>query len=400
MNDMIDTYANLVIEVGVDLQRGQSLVVNCDAGTYDMARALAKSAYRHKAKHVQIIIPDNEILASKLENQSGKDLSWFPDFEKMLDYQICTEEWAYIQIEPIDDRLKHVPMDPEKNQAYRKARRLFHHAVNDRFMVDKLPWCVIAAPTRRWAEHVLGEGHTEEDLWKALVPILRLDTENPAKTWKEACNEMRAHAKILNGLGITKLHYQSPRTDLVVGLCPNGRFMGADAQLPDGRRFLPNIPTEELFTTPNRMIAEGYVTTTKPVSVLDEMTEEVTFRFHEGKVVSHQAKRGSDALDRYFSVDEGTRRLGECALVDERNPIARSGLVFASTLYDENASCHLALGTGFPNCFVGSKDPYKEGCNKSLMHVDFMVGSPDMTITAICMDGRNVPVMENGKFVR
>lgn len=397
---IIDRYADLVIEAGVNLKKGQNLLVNCDEATYPMARALAKSAYRHKAGYVHIVISDNEILASRLKNQSDKELATFPDFEKILDYQICTEEWAYIQIEPIDDRLKQVQLDQAKNQRYRKAARSFHHAIHDRFMVDSLPWCVIAAPTPRWAEHVLGKGHTEDELWETLTPILLLDSPNPTKAWKDACVKMQEHARMLNALGIIKLHYQSPRTDLVVGLCPTSRFLGGDSVLPDGRRFLPNIPTEELFTTPNRNLAEGYMTTTKPVSVLDEMTEEVTLQFHEGAVVFCTAKRGQEAMDRYFAIDEGTRHLGECALVEETNPIGKSGLLFASGLYDENASCHLALGAGYPNCLVGSKDPYKEGCNKSLMHVDFMVGSSDMTITAIRMDGREIPLMKDGKFVR
>jgi len=396
---MITQYADLVIEVGVALQKGQSLYVNCDAGTYFMAREIAKSAYRHKAKFVYINISDNELLASRLANQNLQELGYNPDFEKMLDYQICTEEWANIQIEPIDDMLKHVPLNPGKNQFYRKSNRAFHHVVRDRRMADKLPWCVIACPTERWAKQVLGPQACEEDLWKVLIPILLLDKPDPTKAWFEKSKMMKDHTRKLNNLGITKLHYQSSQADLTVGLCKTSMFMGADSTLPDGRLFLPNIPTEELFTTPDRNSAEGYITTSRPVTVFDEVTEKVTLHFHEGKVCSFEAVKGKEVMERFLAFDEGTSHLGECALVDEENPIAKSGLVFSSSLYDENASCHLALGAGYISCLAGSSDPYREGCNKSLMHIDFMVGSRDMRITATKMDGREIPFLIDGKFV-
>lgn len=206
---------------------------------------------------------------------------------------------------------------------------------------------------------------------------------------------MHAHMEELNALGIKSLHYESPVTDLTVGLCPSSRFLGADSLLPDGRRFFPNLPTEELFTTPDRTKADGYVTTTRPVSVLNEMTESVRLVFKDGKVISSSAEKGEKIMERYLAIDEGSSRLGECALVDEGNAIAMSGKLFASGLYDENASCHLALGAGYPSCLSNKED----ACNESLVHTDFMIGSSDMTITAILKNGGTAPLMVNGKFV-
>ena len=175
--------------------------------------------------------------------------------------------------------------------------------------------------------------------------------------------------------------------------------------MPDGLQFFANLPTEEIFTTPDRMRADGYVTTTKPVNVLDVKTEEVRFVFKEGEIVEYSAREGKEALDTFFSIDEGTRRLGEVALVDETSPIARSNLIFNSILLDENASCHLALGDGYPTALANGamlstdEQLHEAGCNTSLMHIDFMIGSKDMDIDATTRDGKTFAVMRKGVFV-
>lgn len=399
MIDKKETYADLVLEQGVALQEGQGLWIKADPSTYPFAEILAQRAYIHKAKYVHISLEDSAILSSRLQNQEESGYTTFPDWEKALDNQAIREGWAFISIEPIDDRLRDIRMDADKHQIFHKASRLFHARIQSLWMEDKLPWCVIAYPSDRWARQVLGKDGDKEKLWQTLIPILQLDAPSPSDAWREKCRLMEERAGKLNAMGITALHYRGPECDLIVGLCQSSLFVGAGAYLPDGRKFLPNIPTEEIFTVPSREKADGYITTTKPVSVLGEITKKATFRFEKGKVVSFDADQGKDTLRRYFDIDEGTRHLGECALVDEGNPIAKSGLLFASGLYDENASCHIALGAGYPNCL---KDPTKakeEGVNDSLMHIDFMVGSKAITIRACCKDGKERTIMEGGSFV-
>ena len=401
----ITTYADLVIEQGVNLRKGQSVVIQTCEATYYFARALAKSAYAHQAKFVHIRIMDLDILSSRLENQDNEALCYNPEFEKVLDYQITSEQWAYIGIDAIEDRLFNYNLDADKNQAYAKARKQFHSLVQNNWMRDATPWTVVAAPSELWAKKVLGDNASIDELFNVLKPILLLDAKNPILAWQQKDIRMQERADKLNNLGIESLHYSSLDTDFTIGFCHHSQFLGGSATLPDGRSFFPNLPTEELFTTPDRTRAEGYITTTKPVSVLETTTEQVRLTFKAGRVVDYSAKVGKAAMDRFFSIDEGTHRIGECALVDEGNPIAQSNLLFSSILYDENASCHIALGAGYPKCLTNSNELQdeqqleSEGCNQSLMHIDFMVGSKEMQIIATCKDGKKVQILRNGRFV-
>jgi len=209
----------------------------------------------------------------------------------------------------------------------------------------------------------------------------------------------------LNSLRIETLRFQSSKTDLTIGFRPEHLWLGGGDPLPNGTWFLPNIPTEEVFTTPDFATASGYVATTRPVSVMDSLVEDAVLRFEQGRVISCTARVGQQIMDRFLQMDTGASLLGEVALVDEDSPIALSGKVFGSILFDENASCHLALGAGYPSCLSnsarlnGEQQLREAGCNTSLVHTDFMVGSADMRITAKTRDGRSVQIMENGRFV-
>jgi aminopeptidase len=245
-----------------------------------------------------------------------------------------------------------------------------------------------------------------EDLWQLLTPILKLDAEDPAQAWQEHSDNLVKRGNWLNSLNIASLTFKSPKTDLTIGFRKEHLWLGGGDPLPNGTWFLPNIPTEEVFTTPDLATAHGYVATTKPVSVMDSLVEDVLLTFEKGKVVSCKARVGQEIMDRFLGMDAGASFLGEVALVDEDSPIALSGRTFGSILYDENASCHLALGAGYPSCIAESEKLSSEsqlqaaGCNTSMVHTDFMVGSADMKITATTRDGETVVIMENGRFVQ
>lgn len=402
---IVDQYADLVILKGINLKQDKSVVIMTGPGTYDFARALSKAAYRHGARYVQVLLDDLDVLASRLDNQSNEQVQFSPAFIKAMDYEMCSEGWSYIRIDNTEDRLDHAPLDQYKNQLYGTAKREFSATRMQKLMRHELPWCVVCAPGPRWARQVLGEKATTEDLMNVLKPILLLDKENPLQAWDDHGAMLHEREQRLNALQVDTLHFKSPRTDLTIGFTDQARFVGGSSLLPDGSSFFANLPTEEIFTTPDRMRCEGYVTTTRPVSVLNRPTEEVRLVFKDGKVVEYSAKVGKEAMDSFFAIDEGTKRIGECALVDEGSPIAQSGLIFNSILLDENASCHLALGDGYPSCLANGstltteQQLHEQGCNTSLMHVDFMIGSEDMDITALCRDGKRIQIMKQGHFV-
>jgi aminopeptidase len=402
--ELIDRYADLIIEKGINLQSKKGVLILSGSGTYYFARALAKSAYRHKARYVQILIDDLDVLAARLEHQEEEDLIFNPSYLRALDHEFIAEEWSYIRVDNTEDRLDHAPLDGVKNQILNKAKRQFSEARSKRLMRHQLPWCVCIAPGPLWAEQVLGKGASAAELMEVLKPILLLDQDDPSRAWDEKGQVLNRRQNLLNEKGIDRLHFKSPVTDLTIGLNSTSRFVGGAENLPDGRPFFANLPTEEIFTTPDWRRTEGYVTTTRPVSVLDTPTEEVRLTFSEGRVVDYSARVGEEALDRFFAIDEGTRSIGEIALVDETSPIAQSGLVFHSILLDENASCHLALGEGYPialeggNTLNGEKELRAAGCNTSLMHTDFMIGSAEMTITAHLRSGEELVIMQDGVF--
>lgn len=402
---LIESYADLVVRRGINLQKNKSVAILSGPGTYYFARALAKAAYRAGALHTQIFLDDLDILSERLKYQDMEQLKENPAFLKSFDYEMCAEQWGYIRIDSTEDRLDHAPLDREKNQILGTAKRQFSATRVDKLMRHQLPWCVCCAPGPRWARQVLGDGATEDDMMEVLKPILLLDQDDPIAAWDEHDRKIKERQQKLNSLHIDSMHFKSPVTDFTIGFDSHSRFIGGSENLPDSRVFFPNIPSEELFTTPHMLRAEGYITTTRPVSVLNARTEEIRLEFKDGKVVDYSAKVGKDVMDAFFSIDEGTRRIGECALVDETNPISKSKLVFDSILLDENASCHIALGDAYPSCLTNgetltTKDElHRNGCNTSLMHVDFMVGSNQMQITAKTRGGEEVELMRNGLLV-
>ncbi len=402
--NLLDSYADLVILKGINLKKHTSVTIMTGPGTYYFARALSKSAYRHGAAFVQVLLDDLDVLASRLDNQNDEQLKHTPSFIRALDYEMVAEGWSYIRIDSTEDRLDHAPLNQQKNQVYGTAKRQFSSTRLKKTMRHELPWCVVCAPGPRWARQVLGKQATTADLLDVLKPILLLDREDPPTAWDEHALMLKERRERLNDMHIDSLHFKSPITDLTIGFTEHSRFLGGSETLPDGTPFFPNLPTEEIFTTPDRMRANGYITTTRPVMVLNSRTEEIRLVFKDGEVVEYSAKKGQETMDSFFAIDEGTRRLGECALVDESSPIAQSGLIFDSILLDENASCHIALGDGYPSGLAhGSslkteEDLHENGCNTSLMHVDFMVGSKDLNITARTREGLDIQIMKNGHF--
>ncbi len=404
---MIDysAYADIVLHQGINLKNGQNILINCNAGNYDFARVLAEKAYSLGAGYVEIAVQDNYLTRARLASQSGRQLEYVPNYQIVKGHQMLSEDWARIRIDSTEELDVLADVDPEKLGIMSKAQRNALKFVSKSLMNDEHSWCVVASPGPEWAKKVLGPDASEEDLWDVLKPILRLDREDPVAEWKKMGEQLKERGRKLNDRHLDRLHFQSKETDLTIGLNSLSLWAGGPAPLPDGSRFFPNLPTEEVFTTPDYSRTSGTVKVTKPLKVLETMVDGAWFRFDKGKVVDFGAEKGRDVLEKFLNMDEGARYLGEVALVDESSPIAKSGLLFGSILYDENASCHIALGGGYPTCLnlpsdvKSDEDLKKNGCNVSLMHTDFMIGSPDLDVTGYDAEGKDFPVIRKGSFV-
>ena len=274
-------------------------------------------------------------------------------------------------------------------------------------MENKYQWVIAAVPGKAWAKKVfpeLGEAEAVEKLWEAILYTSRAEGDG-VKAWQEHNADLKSRCEYLNSLGLRKLHYKSANgTDFTVGLIPQAQFLaGAEDTLGTNVRFNPNIPSEEVFTSPMKGQAEGIVYSTRPLSYRGTMIENFSIRFENGKVTEVKAQKGEDALKTLVNMDEGSKMLGECALVPYDSPINQTGILFYNTLFDENACCHLALGMGFIDTIRDYPNRTLEemralGVNDSMIHEDFMIGTPDLAITAHCRDGRTVPVFRDGTW--
>ncbi len=406
---MIEEFANklsiLVLKKGINLKKGQCLNIVVGPKSYEYAQVMAKKAYEFGARYVNISINDARLTGARSIYQNEKeDLEFVPSFLKNADYEFIAENWARIRIDSGEDRIDDFESNMEKSQTITKAIRKSGKEYSEKTMSNELSWNVCAVPGPMWAKKIMGENATEEDLAKVMSRILRLDNDDYLGAWDDFDKTSKKRSSWLNGLKIKSLHYKSPVTDFKIGFRKNARFCGGSGMLKDGSEFFANLPTEEIFTTPDFRTASGYITTTRPVRVLDHETRDVTLFFEKGEVVDVKAKQGLDIMKKYLAIDDGAKRIGEVALVDESSPIAQSGLVFGSILIDENASCHIALGAGYTECFdvdkplVTDEDKINAGCNVSLVHTDFMVGGKDLDIIATTYDGKEIKILDKGHF--
>jgi aminopeptidase len=403
--DKLQEYADVILTSGVNLKKGQKLNIGCSYGNYEFARLLGERAYKFGAAFVQIDIRDNYLAKARAESQEGEQLEYFPLFSQVQSAQAVSEEWAYVSIDNTDENHVLKDTNPEKIQTLTKTSRKGRDILLSSLMKDKIPWNIVAYPNERWAKDVLGDKATADELWTILKPILRLDQADPVKAWKAHSETLRARCEKLEEMEIDSLHFtDNDGTDLTIGIPAGSKWEGGGAILPDGRHFMPNIPTEEVFTSPDRLRTEGFVKVRKPLQVLETRVEGAWFRFKEGKVVEHGAEVGEEILGKFLSMDEGATMLGEIALVDGSSKIAESGYLFNSILFDENASSHMALGFGFPGSLPGGDAMTEEelraaGVNTSLVHIDFMIGWEKTSVTALDKSGKETTIMIDGRFV-
>jgi len=401
-------YCDLIIGVGVNIYKDQCLIINCGILYYEFALMLADSAYSRGAKYVDIQFFSNRLIKSRVKNNSDiNNLGFIPNFLLNKSYEILSNDWAYIRIDNLEelDELKGV--DISRYSVITKSEQETFKVQSNAFGTGKNTWTVIAAPGPVWASKVLNTAPSEEavnELWKKMVPVLRLDKPDPIDAWRIQGDKLIKRSKILTGMKLDKIIFEGPETNLEIGLNKTSVWRGGPSKADNGRMFLANLPTEEVYTTPDYRRTNGRVKVTKPVKVMENLLTGIWFEFKDGKVIDFGADSNKEVLEKYFSTDEGASYLGEVALVDSDSEIFRSGLTFNSILFDENAACHIALGRGIPVCLSNKEDLItpevmkKNGCNYSLVHTDFMIGSEKVDVTGIDENGNKIEIIKEGKF--
>ena len=398
-------YAKLIARVGVKIRKGQDVVIQAELDQPEFVEMLTDECYKAGARKVTVEWSHQPLQKYHVRHRSLKTLSTLDDWEvAKLEHYADTLPCRIYLISEDPDGL--CGINQEKNAKALQARYKVIKPIRDK-MENKYQWCIAAVPGVKWAKKVFpGEraSRAVELLWEAILKTSRVD-EDPEEAWRKHNEDLARRCEYLNSLGIESLEYKSSNgTDFKVGMIPDALFCGGgEYALGSGNYFNPNIPSEEVFTTPKRGEAEGIVYSPKPLSYRGELIEDFSIRFEGGRAVEVKAKRGEELLKQMISMDEGAAYLGECALVPYDSPIRNSGILFYNTLFDENAACHLALGMGFSNCL---KDYEKytldecraKGINDSQIHEDFMIGSEDLSITAHTRDGRDVPIFRDGNW--
>ncbi|EMW5333942.1 aminopeptidase [Enterococcus faecalis] len=405
-NENLKKYARLIAETGVNVQDNHTVVLQISVDQAPLARLITEEAYRLGAAEVIVQWSDETIQREFLAHAATDRIESVPQYK--IDQ---TDDW----IAKGASRISVVSSNPDALAGVDAQRVAAFQAANGKALVNlrkatqanKVSWTVVAAASEGWAAKVFPELATSEEqvdaLWNEIFKTTRIYEENPVIAWDIHDKKLQEKAAELNEQQFTALHYTAPGTDLTIGLPKNHLWEGAGSYNARGEEFMANMPTEEVFTAPDSRRVDGYVSSTKPLSYAGTIISGMKFTFKDGKVVDFSAEQGEEALKNLLAIDEGAKHLGEVALVPDPSPISQSGLIFYNTLFDENASNHLAFGSAYAFNLQGGTEMSEEelaeaGLNRSQTHVDFMVGSDKMNIDGIKEDGTIVPVFRNGDW--
>ena len=401
---VLRSYARLIARKGVNIQKGQDVLIFCDLDQPKFVALLVDECYKAGARKVKVEFSYQPLEKLHVRHQTVTTMSKVEEWEKArLQHYVDTLPCRIYLDSEDPDGLKGIN---QKKMA--KADQKRYPIIKPYFdqMENKHPWCIAAVPGAAWAKKLFPElpkGKAIEKLWEAILFTSRV-TEDPIAAWEAHNKDLHDRCDYLNNLGIAELRYKGDNgTKLTVGMIPEGMFLGGEELTLSGQPFDANIPSEECYTSPMRGKAEGIVYATKPLSYNGELIENFWVRFEGGKAVEVHAEKNQALLEQMISMDEGAAYLGECALVPVNSPISESGLLFFNTLFDENAACHLALGMGFTNTIRGFEEKTLEECramgiNDSMEHVDFMIGYEGLDIDAVTQDGKTVPIFRKGKW--
>lgn len=401
----LDNYAALAVRVGVNVQQGQTVVVMAPIAAAPLARLIASKAYEAGAKNVHVEYNDEELSRIKYKQAPEEALSEYPMWRAKAWEQYVDNGAAFITIySPNPDLLNDI--DPARVATASKAASTALSSYRASLMNHTNAWSLISYATPEWAAKVFPDLTTEEavqKLWERIIDATRIGLEDPIQAWKEHNAKLLQMVELLNSKRYKQLQYDAPGTSLTVELPEGHIWLGGSKANSKGVYFNPNMPTEEVFTMPHRDGVNGTVRSTKPLNYNGQVISGFSLTFKDGIVVDHSAEQGYEALTSLLNTDEGARHLGEIALVPHDSPISNSNVIFFNTLYDENASCHLALGQAYPvNINGGTKMSPEEllthGANRSLTHEDFMIGSAELNIDGVTQDGKREPIFRAGNW--
>lgn len=400
-----EKYAELALQTGVNLQKNQALMINAPIEGADFTKVVARKAYELGAKNVHINWSDDELTLLKYENAPDDVITDYPEWKVLLHDSFAEDGAAVLNIRSTNpDLLKDI--DPTRVAKANKAAAQAMKNFRSYTMNDRIAWSIISIPTGDWAQKVFPDKSREgavESLWDAIVKIVRVDHDDPIVAWDAHNETLRKAREILNEKNYKKLVFKAPGTELDMELPEGHIWKGGSAQTEGGVTFNPNMPTEEVFSLPHKYGVNGTVSSTKPLNYSGSLIDNFSLTFKDGKVVDYQAEQGEDTLKHLLDSDEGARRLGEVALVPDESPVSQSGLIFYNTLFDENASCHIALGKAYPTnlkdgASMDDEQLDKHGVNDSLSHVDFMIGSAELDIDGVKEDGTTEAVFRKGTW--
>ena len=405
MTEKLEKYAEVLLLKGLGIKENQSLFLSAPIENYEFIRILTKKAYSLGVHDIYYELLDEEMKHDALLNLNVDDLKSTPYFNKKVYDEYAKKDAAFLMLVS-DDPYLMSDIDSDKIGKTAFFSRTSKPLYKQRQLNNEIVWCIACTATESRAKAIFGDNDDAlNNLWEAIFDACYINTDNPIAAWDNFCAENAKKTEILNSLKIKELHYKnSLGTNLKIELLPESIWVGAREKTVYGQEFIANIPTLEVFTTPNRLGTNGIVYASKPLIYNGAYISDFYIEFKDGKVINFDAKKGKEALKSIIESDETSSFLGEVALVDYSSPISESKLIHYETLYDENASCHLALGVGFIECVKGSENKTKEellamGFNYSDNHVDFMIGTSDLSIIAKTYDNKEVIIFENGNFM-
>lgn len=401
----LEKYAELGVKIGVNIQPGQTLVVSAPITTADFVRIIAKKAYEAGAKNVHVEWNDEELTRIKFEKAPDEAFKEFPMWKAKGYEEMAEDGAAFLSIISSNpDLLKGI--DPLRIATANKTGSKALEKYKNYIMSDKVSWSILAVPSKEWAKKVfpnVEESEQVNKLWEAIFTATRIDQDDPILAWKEHDENLQNRLKLLNERVYKNLHYKGPGTDLTIELPEDHIWLGGGGKNEKGTYFFANMPTEEVFTLPLKTGVNGVVTSSMPLNYAGTLIENFSLTFKDGRIIDFSADEGYETLKHLIETDDGSYYLGEVALVPDDSPISNLNIIFYNTLFDENASCHLAIGNAYTPCIKNgaslSKDELAaKGANSSLTHVDFMVGSNKLNINGEKADGTLEAIFVNGNW--